>query len=146
MPSEILMLKPASSNGFVLARGKRYTVNDTLQRGTVTATEAARMISLGWAQGDIPNPAQNKDMDENKTTRAPARAPDSFYAPAAIFRIRASGASAATVTVTGITGNTTTTLGTLTVPAGGSATDFYDHGHDAYQWTSTATDTVVEVM
>ena len=69
-----------------------------------------------------------------------------FYAPAAIFRLRASGATAATVTVSGITGSATTTLGTLTVPAGGSATDFYDHGHDAYQWTSTATDTVVEVM
>lgn len=61
MLSEILMLKPASSNGFVLARGKRYAVNDTLQRGTVTATEAARLISLGWAQGD----------------------PDSFVSPAA---------------------------------------------------------------
>ena len=146
MPSEILMLKSSLSNGFSLTKGKRYAVNQSLQRGTVTPSEADRLISLGWAQGDVPNPPQNRDMAINKTSNHPSRAPDSFYAPAAIFRIRASGATAATVTVTGITGSSSSTLGTLTVPAGGSAVDFYDHAHDYYQWTSTATDTVVEVL
>ena len=100
----------------------------------VSATLLDALVRQGWAQ--VPGNAVDTTGETDNR----------FFAPAAIFRIRASGASAATVTVTGITGNTTTTLGTLTVPAGGSATDFYDHGHDAYQWTSTATDTVVEVM